>query len=168
LIQVFGFEDDYSFGILQSHAHWLWFVTKCGKLKSDFRYSAESVFDTFPWPQNPNEKQMAAVAAAGREVRRIRAESLPKLKGGLRALYRTLELPGTNPLKDAHAALDAAVLAAYGFTPKADLLAQLLDLNQQVAARLTAGEPVTAPGLPLPPEKRAAYTTQDCIQPAGL
>lgn len=111
---------------------------------------------------------MAAVAAAGREIRRIRAESLPKLKGGLRALYRTLELPGTNPLKDAHAALDAAVLAAYGFTPKADLLAQLLDLNQQVAARLTAGEPVTAPGLPLPPEKRAAYTTQDCIQPPEL
>src|SRR5439155_14630524 len=51
LIQVFGFADDYSFGVLQSHTHWLWFITKCGKLKSDFRYSAESVFDTFPWPQ---------------------------------------------------------------------------------------------------------------------
>ena len=57
---------------------------------------------------------MSAVAAAGREVRCIRAEALPQLKGGLRALYRTLELPGANPLKDAHAALDAAVLAAYG------------------------------------------------------
>ena len=98
------------------------------------------------------------------EVRRVRDDNLPKLKGGLRALYRTLELPGTNPLKDAHAALDAAVLAAYGFNPKADLLAQLLDLNQQVAARITAGEPVTAPGLPLPPEKRAAFITEDCIQ----
>ena len=53
----------------------------------------------------------------GRTVRRIREEALPKLKGGLRALCRTLELPGTNPLKDAHAAhaaLDAAVLAAPG------------------------------------------------------
>jgi hypothetical protein len=48
-------------------------------------------------------------------VRRIRAEALPKLKGGLRALYRTLELLGANPLKDAHAAHDAAVLVAYGF-----------------------------------------------------
>ncbi len=112
----------------------------------------------------PSEKSISAFAAAGRE-RRIRAESLPKLKGGLRALYRTLELPGTNPLKDAHAALDAAVLAAYGFTPKADLLAQLLALNQQVAARLAARHPVTAPGLPLPPDKRAAYITNDCIQP---
>jgi hypothetical protein len=167
-LRVFAFEDDYSFGILQSHAHWLWFVTKCSKLTERFNYTSSTVFDTLPWPQAPSEKAISAVAAAGLQVRRIRAANLPQLKGGLRALYRTLELPGTNPLKDAHAALDAAVLAAYGFHPKADLLAQLLDLNQQVAARLTAGEPVTAPGLPLPPEKSAAYITQDCIQPPEL
>ena len=81
---------------------------------------------------------------AGREVRRIRVEALPKLKGGLRALYRTLELPGANPLADAHAALDAAVLAAYGFSPKAGLLAQLLALNQTVATRIERAEAVTA------------------------
>ena len=57
---------------------------------------------------------------------------MPKIKDGLRALYRTLEPPGANPLKDAHAALDAAVLAAYGFSAKKDLLAQLLLLNQAV------------------------------------
>jgi hypothetical protein len=166
LIQVFGFADDYSFGILQSHAHWLWFVTKCGKLKSDFRYSAESVFDTFPWPQSPEAKAVSAVVAAGREVRRIRAEALPKLKGGLRALYRTLELPGANPLADAHAALDAAVLAAYGFTAKADLLAQLLALNQQVAAKLERAEPVTAPGIPAGFPNPESLLTEDCIRPA--
>ena len=124
--------------------------------------------DWFSWPQTATVKQIDAVAAAARELRAVRREALPKMKGGLRALYRTLELPGTNPLKDAHAALDAAVLAAYGFTPKADLLAQLLELNQQVAAHLAAGHPVTAPGLPLPPEKRGAYNTQDCIQPPGV
>jgi hypothetical protein len=73
---------------------------------------------------------VTSVAAAGREIRRIRDEALPKMKGGLRALYRTLELPGANPLKDAHAALDAAVFAAYGFDPKADLLAQILALRR--------------------------------------
>jgi len=135
-VQAFLLDDDYSFGILQSAAHWQWFFAKSSKLKGDFRYSAESVFDTFPWPQTPSTAQVEAVAAAGREVRHIRAEALPKMKGGLRALYRTLELPGANPLKAAHAALDAAVLAAYGFTPKADLLAQLLALNREVAARL--------------------------------
>ncbi|HEY5769474.1 MAG TPA: type IIL restriction-modification enzyme MmeI, partial [Terrimicrobium sp.] len=134
-LQCFAMSDDYSFGILQSSPHWQWFVAKCSKLTERLHYSPESVFDTFPWPQSPDAKAVAAVAAAGREVRRIRAEALPKMKGGLRALYRTLELPGANPLKDAHAALDAAVLVAYGFSAKADLLAQLLALNQQVAAR---------------------------------
>jgi hypothetical protein len=125
-----------------------------------------SVFDTFPWPQSPEAKAVSAVAAAGRTVRRIRAEALPKLKGGLRALYRTLELPGANPLKDAHAALDAAVLAAYGFTAKADLLAQLLALNQQVAARIEKGEPVTAPGIPAGFPAPETLLTEDCIKPA--
>ena len=76
---------------------------------------------------------------------------MPKLKGGLRALYRTLELPGANPLKDAHAALDAAVLAAYGFSAKADL-AQLLALNQQVAAKIEKANP--PPPLASPPASR--------------
>jgi hypothetical protein len=48
------------------------------------------------------------------------AAALQQIDGGLRALYRTLELPGKNPLKDAHAALDAAVLAAYGFDAEKD------------------------------------------------
>ena len=58
------------------------------------------------------------MAAAARELRRVRAEALPNMKGGLRALYRTLDLPGANPLKDAHAALDTDVLTAYGFNAK--------------------------------------------------
>ena len=107
-----------------------------------------------------------AVAAAGREIRRVRAEALVKLKGGLRALYRTLELPGANPLKDAHAALDAAVLAAYGFDPKGDLLAQLLALNQSVAAQIANGAPVTSPGIPPGHPAPAALVTSDCIRPA--
>jgi hypothetical protein len=163
LIQVFAFADDYSFGILQSSAHWQWFIAKCGKLKSDFRYSAESVFDTFPWPQTPTVAQIDAIAAAGREIRRIRAEALQTLPGGLRALYRTLDLPGRNPLRDAHAKLDAAVLAAYGFSAKGDLLQQLLDLNRIVAAKVGAGDTATAPGLPPDYPDPARLVTPDCL-----
>lgn len=164
-LSVFAFEDDYSFGVLQSGAHWAWFIEKCSKLKSDFRYTSDTVFDTFPWPQAATVKQIDAVAAAAREVRRVRAEALRNLKGGLRALYRTLELPGANPLKDAHAALDAAVLAAYGFSAKKDLLAQLLALNQQVAANIANGSPVTAPGVPKNYPDAKKLVTEDCIKP---
>lgn len=164
-LQTFGFDDDYSFGVLQSHAHWLWFVTKCSKLKSDFRYTPPSVYDTFPWPQSPTKKQIKAVAAAGRDVRAIRDKTLPTIKGGLRALYRTLELPGKNPLKDAHAALDAAVLEAYGFSDKKDLLKQLLDLNLAVAKAIDKGEDVTAPGVPKGYGDAGDLVTEDCIRP---
>lgn len=201
LIQVFGFADDYSFGVMQSRLHWLWFITKCGKLTERFRYSAESVFDTFPWPQfgfgvpasagraadqsegcrvpsvphpegattDPGPfAKIIAVAEAGRELRRVRTEALRNLKGGLRALYRTLELPGANPLKEAHAALDDTVLAAYGFDPKSDLLAQLLALNLKVAARIERGEPVTAPGVPPDYPSPQSLITGDCILPPAL
>ena len=66
-------------------------------------------------------------------------------------LYRAesttvIKLPSANPLQDAHAALNTAVLTAYGFSAKKDLLAQLLALNQEVAAKIELGEPVMPPG----------------------
>jgi hypothetical protein len=57
------------------------------------------------------------------------------------------------------------VLAAYGFTAKADLLAQLLALNQSVAARIANGEPVTAPGVPKDYPDASKLVTDDCIRP---
>jgi len=105
------------------------------------------------------------VAEAGREVRRVRDDALTKIKGGLRAVYRTLELPGKNPLKDAHAALDAAVLDAYGFTTKGDLLQQILDLNLTEAGRIDRGETVVAPGVPPDYPDPESLITEDCIRP---
>jgi len=87
------------------------------------------------------------------------------MKGGLRALYRTLELPSANPLKGAHAALDTAVLTAYGFSAKKDLLAQLLALNQEVATKIEKNEPVTAPGVPKNYRDAKELVTEDCIRP---
>jgi hypothetical protein len=87
-------------------------------------------------------------------------------------------LSGTNLLKDAYAALDtvrttvslhhfadAAVLIAYGFSAKKDLLAQLLALNQQVAATIDTREPVTAPGVPKNYPDAKKLVTEDCIRP---
>ena len=86
-------------------------------------------------------------------------------KAGCGPCKRTLELPGKNPLKDAHAALDAAVLDAYGFSPKGDLLAQLLELNLAVAARIDDDQQVTAPGLPPTFPDPERLITDDCIRP---
>ncbi|MCH7871604.1 MAG: hypothetical protein IID33_07870 [Planctomycetes bacterium] len=168
LIQVFALDDDYSYGVLQSRLHFEWFRTSSRmKVETDTRYSERAVFNTFPWPQSPTKRQIDAVAEAGREVRRVRTDALTKIKGGLRAVYRTLELPGRNPLKDAHAALDAAVLKAYGFDAKGDVLAQLLELNLEVADLLDRKRIVVAPGIPPDYPNPAALVTDDCIRPAS-
>lgn len=168
-MQIFAFDDDYSFGILQAAPHIVWYEAKAARLKNeeDYNYSTESVFDTFPWPQNPTQKALSNVAKAGREVRKVRETVLPKIVGGLRAVYRTLELPGANPLKDAHTALDAAVLDAYGFSTRRDLLSQLLGLNEEVYRKILRGEAVTAPGLPASARNPAGFVTSDYVSHAG-
>ena len=62
-------------------------------------------------------------------------------------------------------ALYTAVLAAYGVSAKKDLLAQLLALNQEVAAKIEKGEPVTAPGVPKNYPDAKKLVTEDCIRP---
>jgi hypothetical protein len=132
------------------------------------RYTPGSVFDTFPWPQNPTREQCKAVAEAAVALRALRREIMGKLKYSLRDLYRTLEEPGANPLRDAHTHLDTAVRAAYGMPNEDDPLAFLLALNLELTAKEKAGEKITPPGLPLPPQEHAAFVTEDCIQPPQL
>lgn len=71
----------------------------------------------------------------------------------------------TNPLKDAHAALDTTVLTSCGFSAKKDLLSQLLALNQQVAAEIEKGEPVMPSGVPKHYPDAQKLVTEDCIRP---
>jgi len=162
-LQVFGFEDDYSFGILQSSLHIAWFLSKRSNMKSDPRYSSENVFGTFPWPQHATAKQVESVVDAVRSVHEVRAAAQNHVPGGLRSLYATLSQPGKNPLKDAHAGLDNEVFAAYGFNSKSDPLSQILALNAEVAARLENGEPVISPGIPPGLKSPASLISPDAI-----
>ena len=63
-VQTFIFDDDYSFGILQSNLHWEWWFERGATLKSDPAYTPNSVFDTFPWPQQPTNAQVNTRASA--------------------------------------------------------------------------------------------------------
>jgi hypothetical protein len=162
---VFPLPDDYSFGILQSGIHWAWFTAKCSTLTERFRYTSDTVFDTFPWPQAPTLKQVEVVAKAAVALRELRRKTMAVNGWSLRDLYRTLETPGANPLRGAHDALDAAVRAAYGMKPREDPLAFLLALNHVVAEREKNGEPVVAPGLPPCVPEAQAFITEDCVQP---
>jgi hypothetical protein len=164
---AFPFADDYSFGILQSSYHWQWFVARCSTLKGDFRYTSNTVFDSFPWPQAPPATQVVAVAEAVRNLRAVRRDLRTKHKLSLRDLYRSSEQPGKHPLLDAHAALDAAVVTAYGAPAKGDALTFLLGLNAEWAARETAGKPVAGPGRPVVKTPKGALDSTDRLQLPG-
>ena len=130
---------------------------------------SQTVFDTFPWPQTPTKGQIAEVAAAAVALRTLRREIMAKLGYSLRALYRTLEEPGANPLREARTRLDTAVHAAYAMAEEkrgaaTDPLAFLLALNLTLAAKEKAGEKITPPGLPLPEAEGTAFITDDCIR----
>jgi len=81
----------------------------------------------------------------------------------LRDLYRTLETPGTNRLRDAQAALDSAVRAAYGMEENEDTLAFLLALNLELANEEAKGVQLTPPGLPVLAGEAAEFMSKDCV-----
>jgi hypothetical protein len=167
-LQVFTFADDYSFGVLQSDIHWRWFVERCSTLKGDFRYTSNTVYNSFPWPQEPTIHQVREIAQAARDLRQLRAEVMEEYGYTLRELYRTMELPGDNPLKEAHARLDASVRRAYGISPKTNVLEFLFLLNQKVSEREASMQRVTGPGLPPTVTKPQEFITNDCIVPQPL
>ena len=132
-LQVFAFDDDYSFGILASSLHRRWFEARCSRLKADLRYTPTTVFDSFPWPQASTITQVNIIEKAVDELLQVHAENL-SAGMSLARQYDTLRQPGKSRLRALHANLDVAVLSAYGFSLGDDLLAQLLALNLDIAA----------------------------------
>ena len=160
---VFPYEDDYSFGILQSSFHWKWFVNRCSTLTGRYRYTSNTVFDSFPWPQNPALKTISIVATEAQKLRHLRRELMSRHDLSLRDLYRSLELPGKHPLKDAQATLDEAVQMVYNMPKSQDVLGFLFDLNHKLAEKEKLGQPVTGPGYLDLVQNHKDYMTSDCV-----
>lgn len=163
-LMVFAFEDDYSFGIIQSQAHVFWYQEKCSSMKGDPRYTPNTIWDTFPFPQNPKLSDVKNVAFASKDLRNKRNEVMNKYNYTLRDIYQILEEPGANILKDAQKRLNEAVLDAYGFSKRKDLLTQLLELNFEMADKIDKGEAVEAPGLPKYVKNIWEFVSEDCIK----
>ncbi|MEP6489317.1 N-6 DNA methylase [Microcoleus vaginatus GB2-A3] len=163
-LQVFILADDYSFGIINSSIHWEWFKAKSTTLTARFNYNAESIWETFPFPQSPTLTQAKKVAAAAVKLRQLRRKVMTENQWSLRELYRTLDLPGDNPLRKAQAELDATVREAYGMKAKDDPLKFLFELNFEVANRETQGLSVVAPGLPPVVKNASEFITDDCVR----
>ena len=102
----------YHFGILTSNVHMAWMRAVCGRLKSDYRYSKDIVYNNFPWC-NPTDEQKAKIEKTAQEILNAR-EKHPN--SSLADLYNDLTMPPE--LRKAHQENDKMVMEAYGFKKK--------------------------------------------------
>ena len=121
----------YHFGVLTSNVHMAWMRAVAGRLKSDYRYSKDIVYNNFPWCQ-PTDEQKARIESAAQGILDARCK-FPDCS--LADLYNESLMPPE--LRRAHQENDKAVMQAYGFDPKilvddneAPIVAELFKLYQ--------------------------------------
>lgn len=124
----------YHFGVLTSNVHNAWMRTVCGRLKSDYRYSANIVYNNFPWP-SPTAEQKAKIEQTAQEILDARA-LYPD--SSLSDLYDELTMPVE--LRRAHQHNDKAVMQAYGFWGKlnteSECVAELMKMYQNLTKKI--------------------------------
>ena len=119
----------YHFGVLISNVHMAWMRTVCGRIKSDYRYSNDIVYNNFPWP-SPSPEQKAKIEQTAQGILDARA-LYPD--SSLADLYDPLTMPPE--LRKAHDRNNVAVMKAYGFPTsmsEADCVAALMKMYQDL------------------------------------
>jgi len=128
-VQIVPHATLYHFGVITSNVHMAWMRTVAGRLKSDYRYSKELVYNTFPWPE-ATEKQIAVIEEAAQGV----LDERSKHPGTSLADLYDPTLMKTTGMQKAHTKLDRAVWAAYGanWKSEAECVADLMERYQKL------------------------------------
>ena len=123
----------YHFGVLTSNVHMAWMRTVCGRLKSDYRYSINIVYNNFPWC-SPTEEQKAKIEKTAQMILDARA-MYPDCS--LADLYDEAVMPPE--LRKAHQLNDRAVMEAYGFWGKlnseSECVAELMGMYREMTEK---------------------------------
>lgn len=132
-LQLISGAGIYHFGILMSNVHMAWMRAICGRLKSDYDYSAKIVYNNFPWP-TPTEAQKAKIEQTAQGILDARA-LYPD--SSLADLYDEVTMPPE--LRKAHQQNDRAVMQAYGFDVKtmteSSCVAELMKMYQKLTEK---------------------------------
>ncbi len=132
LVKIIPNATLFLFGILTSEMHMAWIKYVCGRLKSDYRYSKDIVYNNYPFPQNVSDNNRERVEKAASIVLEIRASYA---NSSLADLYDPLAMP--SELVKAHQALDRAVDLCYrpqAFTTELNRIEFLFDLYENYIA----------------------------------
>ena len=130
-VQIIPDATLYHFGILESNIHMAWMRAVCGRLKSDYRYSKDIVYNNFPWP-TPTDEQKAKIEQTAQAILDARAKYPDS---SLADLYDELTMPVE--LRKAHQDNDRAVMQAYGFNIKTTTESQCVAVLFKMYKELT-------------------------------
>ncbi len=145
---VVASEDFYILGILTSNVHRLWVKAQSSTLKGDTRYTHNSCFETFPFPQTVAKQLVEQIRATAVELHEYRTQQMSAKQWGITQLYNKFFNEPTSQLYKLHEALDRECNAAYGFIDSDNILDQLLALNLQLAETEKQGQPIVGPAAP--------------------
>jgi type II restriction/modification system DNA methylase subunit YeeA len=132
---IIASDDFYILGILTSKVHRIWVKAQSSTLKGDTRYTHNTCFETFPFPQNKTSPLVDKIRAAMQELHQYRTEQMESKQWGITKLYNEYFHEPASQLYKLHAKLDKLVMQLYGFSDSDDLLEKLLHLNQAIAAQ---------------------------------
>ena len=129
--KLFIIEDAtiYLFGVLESLVHMAWMRVVAGRLKSDYSYSKDIVYNNFPWP-TPTDAQKTTIEQTAQKILDARAMYPDK---SLANLYDPDKMP--SELQEAHKENDKAVLDAYGFDynmTESEIVTELMKMYQNL------------------------------------
>ena len=144
---VFAFSSDQAFSVLQSRVHELWARFFGSSMKDDLRYTPSDCFETFPFP--PDWQTNPALEQAGKQYYEFRADLMVRNNEGLTATYNRFHdpderTPDISKLRELHAAMDRAVLTAYGWTDLAERATCEFRLDYEDDDEPDADEPARA------------------------
>ena len=133
LVKIIPNATLFHFGVLTSNVHMAWMRAVCGRLKSDYRYSKDVVYNNFPWP-TPTEAQRAKIEQTAQAILDARA-LYPECS--LADLYDEVTMPPE--LRKAHQQNDKAVMQAYSFwgrlNTETECVAELMKMYQELARK---------------------------------
>lgn len=145
---VVASDDFYILGILTSNIHRIWIKAQSSTLEDRTRYTHNTCFETFPFPQTPSQELVEKIRQTAGELHEYRSQQMEKKQWGITKLYNQFFNEPSSQLYQLHQKLDKLVMEAYHFQADDDILEKLLTLNLELAEKEKRGETVIGPWSP--------------------
>lgn len=145
---VVASEDFYILGILTSKVHRLWVKAQSSTLEDRTRYTHNTCFETFPFPQTAAQQLVEKIRATAEKLHQYRTQQMSAKQWGITQLYNKFFNEPTSQLYKLHAQLDQEVMQLYRFSNGDDILEKLLQLNRELAEKEKRSELVVGPYTP--------------------